>query len=331
MPLLRLEAVTRRGPARGVVDRISLELAAGECLALLGEAGSGRAALLRLIAGTEEPDAGRILIEGRDVTRLPLRRRPVALLLPQDRLFGHASVFDSVGAALPEAEPGTAPPTEAVHRLLTLVGLAEDAGSMPVMLPPGKRRRLLLARALAPQPRLLLVAEAFGVADPERRGQAPRRWLREIQQRLGLGMVLVARGAEEARLLADRVAVLEAGRLRAIGTPAEVQRQLVGSDAARLLGASPAAEEARAPRLGGGLWMPADRLEVVAPGLGVPARVLGATVLGRTIRLDLELLADGSQVEAEVPSLGFGGALPPGTIIGLRVRDLGRRGDAALN
>lgn len=312
MSLLRLDAISCRTPARPVLDRVSLEVGAGECLALLGAAGSGRASLLRIVAGLEEPDAGRILWEGRDITRLPPRRRPIALVFRQDPLFGHASVFDAVAAALPEDAAQDGP---RVQQLLQLLGLGADAGSMPAMLPAPKRRRLALARALAAAPRLLLVAEGFGPAEGR---AAPRRWLREAQQRLGLAMILVAQGAEEALALADRVAVLEQGRIEQVATPAELRRRPASPAVARLLGA-----EAAAPAVGATL--PATLaggpqvLEVVAPGLGVPARVLGARLLGATLRLDLELLADGSQIEAEVPSPGLAG-MAAGTIIGLRVR-----------
>lgn len=312
MGLLRLDAISRRSAARPVLDRVSLAVGAGECLALLGAPGSGRGSLLRIVAGLEEPDAGRILWEGRDITRLPPRRRPFALVFRQDPLFGHASVFEAVAAALPE---DAAPDGPRVQQLLQLLGLAADAGSLPAMLPGPKRRRLALARALAAAPRLLLVAEGFGPAEGR---AAPRRWLREAQQRLGLGMILVAQGAEEALALADRVAVLEQGRIEQIATPAELRGRPASPAVARLLGAEGALPLA-APALPavppGGPQM----LEVVAPGLGVPARVLGARLMGATLRLDLELLADGSQIEAEVPSPGLAG-LAAGTIIGLRVR-----------
>lgn len=316
MALLRLDAISRRTPTRPMLDRVSLEVAAGECFALLGAPGSGRASLLRIVAGVEEPDAGRILWEGRDITRLPPRRRPFALVFRQDPLFGHASVFEAVAAAMPEAEDGAAPDAARVQHLLQLLGLAGDAGSLPAMLPGPKRRRLALARALAAAPRLLLVAEGFGPAEGR---AAPRRWLREAQQRLGLAMILVAQGAEEALALADRVAVLEQGRVEQVATPAELRRRPASPAVARLLGAEAAVPAATAatlpPTLAGGPQV----LEVVAPGLGVPARVLGATLMGATLRLDLELLGDGRQIEAEVPSPGLAG-MAAGTIIGLRVR-----------
>lgn len=328
MSLLRLDALSRSVLGRRVFDRVTLEVAEGECLALLGEPGSGRASLLRVIAGLDEADEGRVLLDGVDITRLPPRRRPIGHLFQHDPLLGHPTVFDAVAAVLPDRAPDES--TEArsalVHRLLGLVGLAADAGSMPVMLPGPKRRRLSLARALAPGPRLLLVGEGFGAADPARR--QPRRWLRDIRQRLDLTMILVVTDAEEAAALADRVAVLDQGRVIQLGTPAMLRRAPANAGVARLLGGGAADAPGAVP--GYGLWLPAEALEVVAPGLGVPARVLGATMLGATVRLDLELVGDGTQLEAEVPG-GIGGALSPGTIIGLRLREDARPGGHAVN
>lgn len=331
MTLLRLDALSRRVLGRRVLDRVTLGVPQGECLALLGEPGSGRASLLRVIAGLDEPDEGRIVIDGLDVTRLPPRRRPIGHLFQQDPLLGHPTVFEAVAAAMPECVPDASAGRQApqVQRLLGLVGLAEDAGSMPVMLPTPKRRRLSLARALASGPQLLLVGAGFGAADPARR--SPRRWLRDIQKRLGLTMILVAADAEEALALADRIAVLDQGRVVQIGSPADLRRWPASAAVSRLLhGAASPIQPAQAGLSGGGLWLSAEALEVVAPGLGVPARVLGATILGATVRLDLELVGDGTQLEAEVPG-GVGGALSPGTIIGLRLRDAAGRGSRALN
>ena len=326
MPLLRVESLTRQGVSRRVLDRVTLDLAQGECLALLGQDGSGRAALLRAIAGLEEIDAGRILLDAQDITRLPPARRGIGHLFQHDPLYGHPTVFASVAAALPppEGAADVAAAFEAVHRLLALAGLAEDAGSMPAMLPTLKRRRLTLARVLAAGPRLLLVGEGFGVSDPTRK--AARRWLREVQQRTGLGMILIAQNGAEAIELADRIAVLDQGRVVQSGTPDELRRHPASEDVGRLLGARiPVGAVDRADMARTGVWLPAEALEVVAPGIGMPARVLGATMLGATMRLYLELLANGRQVEAEVPSMGIGSALPPGTIIGLRVRGAGIR------
>jgi ABC-type sulfate/molybdate transport systems ATPase subunit len=334
MTTLCLEAITRRSLSRLVLDSLSFEVADGECVTLLGQSGSGRAALLRVIAGLEEVDEGRIMLDGRDITRLPARRRPIAHLIGQDRLLGHATVFDAVAMAFPEAaEAGVAAAVEGqrVQRLLDLLGLAQDAGSMPAMLTAGKRRRLLLARALATAPRLLLVGEGF--APPREAGRpAPRHWLREVQQAAGIAMLLVGQSAEEALALGDRVAVLEAGRLEQIASPAMLRRAPASPAVARLLGPAAGlagvmpALTAAATAIPATPWLPSQTVDVVAPGAGIPARVLAVTPLGTTLRLELELLADGRQVAAEVSSLGATGMLPLGTIIGVRVRQDGLRG-----
>jgi ABC-type sulfate/molybdate transport systems ATPase subunit len=246
---LRIEALSRHAVARRVLDRVSLQLGAGEFLALLGPAGSGRRALLRMLAGLEEPDAGRILLDGRDVTRLPPGRRGVGCLFRHDPLFGHPTVFDAVAAALPGEGGGLGPSDAAatgarVRHLLGLVGLAEDGGRMPAMLPPGKRHRLALARALAAEPRLLGVGEGFGLADPGRRSTPPpRRWLLDLHRRLGLTTILIAHGPGEALALGDRVAVLNAGRVEQVGTPAELRRRPASAFVAGMLGGAGAAPD----------------------------------------------------------------------------------------
>jgi sulfate/thiosulfate transport system ATP-binding protein len=330
---LRIEGLIRHALTRRVLERITLEVRDGECLALLGAPGSGRASLLRSIAGLEEPDAGRILLDGRDITRLPPRRRGIAYLFQQDALIGHPTVYDAVAAALPvdllectDAPDGT-PAAEAgparVRHLLSLVGLSKDEGWMPAMLPPGKRHRLMAARAIAAQPRVLLVGETFGV---EGAPSQPRRWLRELHAKLGLTTVLVAQGAAEALALGDRIAVLGAGRLEQHATPAELLRRPASGVVAQALGqVLPMSGTDAAPLRGldrawAGASLPAEALEVVEPASGSPARVMSSTAFGATLRLELEMLGDGRRVEAEVPSLGMATMLPPGSIVGLRMR-----------
>jgi sulfate/thiosulfate transport system ATP-binding protein len=199
---------------------------------------------------------------------------------------------------------------------------------MPAMLPLGKRHRLALARALAAEPRLLLVGEGFGLGDPGR-PPTPRRWLRDLQGRLGMATLVVSHGPEEALALGDRIAVLNAGRLEQVGTPAELRRRPATAFVAETLRDGAAAPWVEAMAQGGvvpegrppgGPVPPPGALEAVDAGGGTPARVLGATALGATLRLELQLLSDGRQVEAEVPSPGLATQLPPGTIIGLRLR-----------
>lgn len=328
---LRIEGLVRHALTRRLLDRVTLEVREGECLALLGAPGSGRASLLRSIAGLEEPDAGRILLDGRDITRLPPRRRPFAYLFQQDALLGHATVHDAVAAALASAVPDGAAETDPmagaarVGQLLALVGLSQDAGWMPAMLPPGKRHRLAAARALASGPRVLLVGESFGVEGAPNR---PRRWLRDLHGKLGLSTILVAQGAAEALALGDRIAVLHGGRIEQHGTPAELLHRPASGVVAQALGQVLPMPGAGTGHATGGGFAPGwathgvrpESLEVVEPIHGAPARVMGSTAFGATLRLELELLADGSRVAAEVPSLGLATTLPPGSIVGLRLR-----------
>jgi sulfate transport system ATP-binding protein len=346
---LRIESLTRDALSRRVLDRLSLEVRSGEFMTLLGAPGSGRNSLLRCVAGLEEADAGRILLDGRDITRLPPRRRGIAFLFQQDPLFGHPTVFDAVAGALPEpphAEGagyargawqdtlGTAPVSVAdavsqVRHMLSLVGLGRDENAMPVMLPPSKRHRLAVARALAAGPRVLMVGETFGVAGHGSGNAMPRRWLKELHQRLGLTTILIAQGASEALALGDRIAVLNAGRLEQVAFPAEILRRPASGVVAQALGnvvpmphggAISGGEAMRGLDPWSGHMLTADAVEVVEPGSGAPARVMSATAFGASLRLELELLGDGSRLEAEVPSLGMATLLPPGSIVGLRMR-----------
>lgn len=242
--LLRIEALSRHTVARRLFDRVSLEVGAGEFVALLGPHGSEGDALLRVLAGLDEADSGRVLLDGHDITQLPPRRRGIGCLFQHDPLFDHPTVFETVAAALSPPEGNGLGPSDSsamtaqVRHLLDLVGLAEEEGGMPAMLPPGKLRRLVLARTLATEPSLLLVGRGFGIRESGHRRSAPppRCWLLELHRRLGLTTILVAHGPGEALALGDRVAVLNAGRIEQLGTPAELRRRPVSAFVAQTLG-----------------------------------------------------------------------------------------------
>jgi ABC-type sulfate/molybdate transport systems ATPase subunit len=325
MSPLRLEAITHHAVARRMLDAVTLDVGAGECVAILGQPGSGRASLLRVIAGVEAAESGRILLDGRDITRLPARRRPIGLVFQQDPVFSHATVFEAVASAMPEAaavpDVHTSNPARVQH-LLGLVGLTDDAAGAPARLDAPKRRRLLVARTLAAEPRILLVGEGFG--PPPGQAVDPRAWLREVQRALGLTMLLTARDAAEALALGDRILVLEQGRVAQIGTPEELRFRPASPAVTRSLGLPAEAGQdavARplppAPMAG---WPVPAAVDVVAPGAGLPARVLRVTPEGGRVRVELELLADRRPVAAEMPGLGGDAGLVPGTIIGVHPR-----------
>ncbi len=239
--MIRIEDLSKHSYRRPVLDRLSLEVRDGEMLALLGPTGSGRGSLLRLIAGLDQADSGRILLDGIDLGRLPPRRRRIGTLFQHDPLFGHATVAEAVGAAMqpdPDAAPlDAAPVAGRVSHLLELVGLAKQAGASPTALPPQQRHRFSIARALAPGPLVLLVGQPAPALDFGHRPQ-PRRWLRHLPDRLGLTTIFIAQDAEEAVAIATRIAVLKDSRLEQLGRPDELRRFPATPLVAELLGAA---------------------------------------------------------------------------------------------
>jgi sulfate transport system ATP-binding protein len=219
-----LEGVTKSfGAGRPAVDRLDLAAADGEFLALLGPSGSGKTTLLRLIAGLDRPDAGRILIAGADMAAMPARERRIGFVFQHFALFRHMSVADNIGFGL-RVRPRATRPTPAAIRarvaeLLDLVQMPELAARYPDQLSGGQRQRVALARALAIEPRVLLLDEPFGALDARVRRDL-RRWLRGLHDRLKLTTVMVTHDQSEALDLADRVAVLRAGRLEQVDAPA---------------------------------------------------------------------------------------------------------------
>jgi sulfate transport system ATP-binding protein len=207
------------------VDDLDLEVAPGELLALLGPSGSGKTTLLRLVAGLEIPTGGRLLFDGEDATHLPVRERRVGFVFQHYALFKHLSVAENVAYGLRvrprRARPSNTEIRRRVDELLSLVQLANLGRRMPTQLSGGQPQRVALARALAVEPRVLLLDEPFGALDAQVRRDV-RRWLRELHDRNGHTTLFVTHDQEEALELADRVAILNHGRIEQIGTPDEV-------------------------------------------------------------------------------------------------------------
>jgi sulfate transport system ATP-binding protein len=204
---------------------VNLEVRAGELVALLGPSGSGKTTLLRLIAGLDYPDAGSIRFSGEDATARRARERGVGFVFQHYALFRHMSVFENVAFGLrvrPKPQrPGPAEIRERVLELLRLVQLDVLADRLPSQLSGGQRQRVALARALAVEPRVLLLDEPFGALDARVRKEL-RRWLRNLHDELGLTSVFVTHDQEEALELADRVVVMDHGRIEQVGSPDEV-------------------------------------------------------------------------------------------------------------
>jgi sulfate transport system ATP-binding protein len=214
--------VVRRFGAAAALDGVSLEVAEGEFVALLGPSGSGKTTLLRVLAGLEGTEGGAVRIGGRDMTGVPARERGVGVVFQNYALFRHMTVFENVAFGLrvrPRAErPTRAEAARRVRELLALVQIPELERRYPDQVSGGQRQRVALARALAIEPRLLLLDEPFGALDALVRKEV-RRWVRALHDRLGLTTILVTHDQEEAMELADRVAVMERGRIAQFDRP----------------------------------------------------------------------------------------------------------------
>jgi sulfate/thiosulfate transport system ATP-binding protein len=207
------------------LDDVSLEVRDGELAALLGMSGSGKTTLLRIIAGLEAPDSGTVLFHGEEATQRSARDRQIGFVFQHYALFRHMTVFENVAFGLRvksrRQRPSEAEIRERVHELLKLVQLDWTATRYPSQLSGGQRQRVALARALAVRPGVLLLDEPFGALDAKVR-QELRRWLRGLHDELHITSVFVTHDQEEALELADRVVVMNAGRIEQVGTSDEV-------------------------------------------------------------------------------------------------------------
>lgn len=215
-PLLRLDGITKSFGAHRAVDTVSLDLAQGEFFCLLGPSGCGKSTLLRLLAGFETPDSGMIRLGGEELTGLPPHRRPVNMMFQSYALFPHMSVAQNLAYGLQGLGLSRSAIAERVKGLVRLVKLEGFEGRRPDKLSGGQRQRVALARALAREPRLLLLDEPLGALDRALRNETQGE-LRALQRRLGTGFVVVTHDPEEAMALADRIGVMDRGRLVQVG------------------------------------------------------------------------------------------------------------------
>jgi spermidine/putrescine transport system ATP-binding protein len=234
---IALENVSRRFGAQLAVRNLSLSIAPGEFFSLLGPSGSGKSTTLRLIAGFEQPDAGRIWLQGRDLTEAPPHRRPVNTVFQSYALFPHLTVWDNV--AFGPRSQRLAPPQirHRVGEILEVVRLADLARRRPHELSGGQQQRVALARALVNAPAALLLDEPLSALDPDLR-RTMRSELQRIQRELGITFLLVTHDREEALSLSDRLAVLHQGRLEQVGTPRQLYDRPASSVVATFLGAA---------------------------------------------------------------------------------------------
>ena len=218
---ITIRGVTKRYGNAVACDDVTLEIPAGSLTALLGPSGGGKSTLLRIIAGLETPDAGTVEIDGEDVTDVPVRNRGVGFCFQHYAPFRHLTVRRNVAFGLEIRRRPKNEIREKVDELLDLVKIGHLADRYPSQLSGGQRQRMALARALAIQPRVLLLDEPFGALDAQVR-QELRRWLRDLHEKIAVTTVLVTHDQEEAMDVADKLAIINDGHLEQVGSPAEI-------------------------------------------------------------------------------------------------------------
>ncbi|WP_079418212.1 ABC transporter ATP-binding protein [Thiomonas intermedia] len=237
MATLEIKEVAKRYGDRTVLHDISLDLTSGEFVSLLGPSGCGKTTLLRIIAGFEQPDRGRVVVGGRDITALPANQRQMGMVFQAYSLFPNMSAADNVRFGLRVRKIGAAEQTRRIGDMLELVGLSAHADKYPHQLSGGQQQRVALARALAIQPTLLLLDEPLSALDAKVRVQL-REEIRRIQRETGITTVFVTHDQEEALSISDRVAVMFEGRMVQVGAPAAIYQEPTHPFVAQFIGIS---------------------------------------------------------------------------------------------
>jgi putrescine transport system ATP-binding protein len=262
---VRVENAVKRFGATAAVDGVSLEIARGAFFALLGPSGCGKTTLLRLLAGFEQPDAGEIWIDGERMAGVPPYRRPVNMMFQSYALFPHMSVAGNVGYGLRQQGLPRSEVAARVERLLDLVALGGLGARRPHALSGGQRQRVALARALAREPKLLLLDEPLAALDRKLRERTQIE-LVALQRRLGLTFVVVTHDQEEALGMASRIAVMDHGRLRQVGTPEDIYERPASRFVADFIGEVNLFEGREAGAEGGLVWLETEEGRLAGRG-----------------------------------------------------------------
>ncbi|MGV0717116.1 TOBE-like domain-containing protein [Mycolicibacterium sp. XJ662] len=302
-------AITVRGANKrygdfAALDNVDFDVPSGSLTALLGPSGSGKSTLLRAIAGLDQPDTGTITINGRDVTNVPPQRRGIGFVFQHYAAFKHLTVRDNVAFGLKIRKRPKAEIKEKVDNLLDVVGLTGFQTRYPNQLSGGQRQRMALARALAVDPQVLLLDEPFGALDAKVREDL-RVWLRHLHEEVNVTTVLVTHDQSEALDVADRIAVLNKGRIEQVGSPTQVYDQPANAFVMSFLGA--------VSSLNGSLVRPHDIRVGRTPEMAIAASedsiaatgVVRATIdrivmLGFEVRVELTNAASNTSFTAQI-------------------------------
>ncbi len=342
---ITVQNITKTFGAFAALDNVNLEIETGELIALLGPSGSGKTTLLRLIAGLETPDTGAILFGETDTTEKSVRDRQVGFVFQHYALFRHMTIFENVAFGLRVRPRSTRPSNAAIKdkvlELLCLVQLEGLAPRYPSQLSGGQRQRVALARALAVEPQVLLLDEPFGALDARVR-QELRQWLRRLHDELHVTSVFVTHDQEEALEVADRIVVMNRGRIEQVGTPQEVYDHpanpfvfsFLGSvnlfhgrdhPEGQPLGQTPPTPDVQPDPLGAqvGYVRPHD-LDIERTQSGTPAVeavVKQVIAVGPTVRVGLERSDTGTTLNAELSRERFAElALSAGDLVHVKPR-----------
>ena len=338
--ILQLQNIEKSFDGTPVLQGISLDAAAGEFITLLGSSGCGKTTTLRIIAGLECPDAGRVLLEGRDVTGTPPEKRDVNTVFQNYALFPHMTVAANIGYSLKLRRRPNEEIAKAVAQALELVQLTGYENRMPAQLSGGQKQRVAIARALVNRPRVLLLDEPLGALDLQLRRQMQLE-LKALQQQLGITFIYITHDQEEALTMSDRIAVMRDGQFVQIGTPAQVYDEPRTSFVARFVGSANILQGIVVAAEGGlvtarvagypvcaragqteflpgqpiALALRSEQVDFTPEGSGIPAVVKEKSFAGGMLRIALEL-PDGSRLVAS--RHGIDQSLAPGQTLCVR-------------
>ncbi|MDP9086192.1 MAG: ABC transporter ATP-binding protein [Pseudomonadota bacterium] len=286
------------------LDDVSLEIRRNEFFTLLGPSGCGKTTLLRLLAGFERPEAGTLLLDGRPILEEPPNRRPVNMVFQSYALFPHMSVAQNVAFGLEQLGAARRAIDERVNAMLRLVRLEDMADRKPSQLSGGQQQRIALARALAPDPKLLLLDEPLSALDRKLR-HGMQLELKRMQRETGVTFLLVTHDQEEALSMSDRIAVMDSGRIVQLGTPHSFYEQPRTAFVAEFMGANviPGALVGRPEQI---LAIRPERVLLAADEDGIAAHVEAVTYFGMTFSI-IVALADGQRrnvIATDAPHVG---------------------------